>query len=177
MPAPEPCGDPPARTASERLSGAVRGMVRSWIRLTREEARASGLSLPQMFVLGGLYESEAIPVTRWAEIVGASPSATTGLLDGLEADGYVVRTHDRHDRRQVLISLSPKGRALAGRLSRTFRSHWRTFCRGIPDSDLDATAVTLGRIAERMGPPESLASIPLRARAAAHRRPRAVRGD
>ncbi len=108
------------------------------------------LSLPQIFLLGGLREKGRIPVTRWAEQMGASPSATTGLLDTLEASGYVLRVHDEADRRQVLVSLTPKGRRLAEKVRATFQSHWSQFCTGIPPRELETAAGTLDLILQRM---------------------------
>lgn len=129
----------------------VSGLTRGWIRLAREEARRLGLSLPQLFLLNGLRDAGPIPVTRWSEMIGASPSATTGLLDSLESAGYLVRSHASTDRRQVLISLTARGHRLADRLRADSRKRWAGFCREIPTSDLDAASVTLGRIVTRMG--------------------------
>lgn len=143
---------PGPSTTADRLSETVGRVARGWIRIGREEARGLGLSLPQLFLLRGVRELGPFPATRWADLIGSSPSALTGLLDGLEDGGYVQRTHDEADRRQVLISLTPKGRTLADRLKAEFQARWRTYCSGIPPPRLDAAADVLGLILARMGP-------------------------
>ncbi|HTP56572.1 MAG TPA: MarR family transcriptional regulator [Thermoplasmata archaeon] len=139
-----------ARRAAERLSETVARLSRGWMRLGREEARAIGLSLPQAILLRNLRETGPTPVTHWVGVTGVSPSTATSLLDGLEAEGYVVRTHDRSDRRQVLISLTSAGRRVSHRLTEEFRRRWVDFCEEIPSAHLDSAAATLERIAGRM---------------------------
>lgn len=46
-----------------------------------------------------------------ASKLGVSRAAITGLIDGLVKQGYVERTHDESDRRQISIALSTNGRA------------------------------------------------------------------
>lgn len=155
--------------SQERLLETVSRLTRGWIRLAREEARRRGFSLPQLFLLNGLRDTGRIPVTRWTETVGASPSATTGLLDSLESAGYLVRSHDARDRRQVLIGLTQRGHRLADRVRSQSRKRWATFCREISSADLDAASETLGRIVNRMGASPHRAA-PARARRATLRR-------
>jgi len=141
------------------------------MRLGREEARALGLSLPQAILLRSLRETGPTPVTHWVGVAGVSPSTATSLLDGLEAEGYIVRTHDRSDRRQVLISLTNAGRRVSERLMEEFRRRWVAFCEEIPSARLDSAAVTLERIAGRMASavpdPACAPARPLRRRAGA----------
>lgn len=143
----------PPHAADDRLAETVARLTRGWLRVGREEARSLGLTLPQLFLLGALRERGSMPVNRWVEMMGVSPSAATGLLDGLEGSGFIVRAHDAIDRRQVLVSLSSEGRKLADRLRGEFRERWRTYCADIPPSRLELTTATLDRILERMGGP------------------------
>lgn len=143
-----------------RLAFTVSRMVRGSIRLLRENGRPLGLSLPQLFLLGALWDSGALAIGQWVEMVGVSPSAMTSLLDGLEEGGFVVREHAANDRRQVMIELTPRGRRLAGRLRREFRGRWNLYCAEIPSKELEAAAATLGKVADRMS------SLPAPSRAA-----------
>ena len=140
------------RTAPDRLAETIGRLMQNWMRRTREDARGSGLSVPPLVLHRALSRTDQLPVTRWADMVGASPSSATALLDGLEHGGIVRRTHATTDRRQVLVSLTPKGRRLINRLRVAGRRHWRGICRGIPAPELDAASATLttlvGRLAE-----------------------------
>lgn len=141
-------------SAEDHLSEVVGLVMRGWMRKGREDARSLGLTLPQLFLIKGLSEMGLVPVTRWAEMIGSSPSAATALLDGLETSGLLQRSHDVVDRRQVLVSLTPKGRKMADRLRASSRARWRELCAGIPRSDLESAGATLGIIADRLGPVE-----------------------
>ncbi|WP_238878532.1 MarR family winged helix-turn-helix transcriptional regulator [Achromobacter xylosoxidans] len=50
---------------------------------------------------------------------GVTRATVTGLLDGLERDGFVLRQPGLDDRRRVTVTLTPKGRAAA----RLFKEH------------------------------------------------------
>ena len=47
-----------------------------------------------------------------AEMLGVTRATITGLLDGLERDGFLERHHDAADRRALFIHMSSKGREL-----------------------------------------------------------------
>ena len=51
-----------------------------------------------------------------AERAGVTRGTITGLLDGLERDGFLARHADQLDRRKLLVLLSPKGAAAAATL-------------------------------------------------------------
>lgn len=44
------------------------------------------------------------------------PRTATSIVDSLESAGLVVRAIDRHDRRSILVSLTPEGALLLDRL-------------------------------------------------------------
>ena len=54
--------------------------------------------------------AEPGPVTpgRLAELTGLTAGAITGVLDRLEKAKFVVREHDREDRRRILVRLTPE---------------------------------------------------------------------
>lgn len=64
----------------------------------------------QVRVLYFVKHHQSVTVKEIAEIIGASSSAATQLVESVVKAGYLERTPDQHDRRQVHISLSAKGR-------------------------------------------------------------------
>lgn len=50
------------------------------------------------------------------QVIGISHSTAVRLIDGLVADGHVVRGRDRDDRRSVALRLTPAGRRTARRI-------------------------------------------------------------
>jgi DNA-binding MarR family transcriptional regulator len=54
-----------------------------------------------------LFEHGAMPAGRLAELTGLTTGAITGLVDRLEAAGYVTRQRDPEDRRRVIVEPVP----------------------------------------------------------------------
>lgn len=52
-----------------------------------------------------------------SERAGITRATLTGLLDGLERDGFIIRNHHQADRRSILITLTAKGTETASALS------------------------------------------------------------
>ena len=57
-----------------------------------------------------------LPPHELAERAGVTRGTITGLLDGLERDGFLARHADTADRRKLLVRLSAKGEAMAASL-------------------------------------------------------------
>src|SRR5436189_1616595 len=80
---------------------------------SRVESRLSevGLSLAKLAALHHLSRAgESLPLGQLAERLACVKSNVTQLVDRLEADGLVTRSHDPADRRSRLAVLTGKGR-------------------------------------------------------------------
>jgi DNA-binding MarR family transcriptional regulator len=76
---------------------------------------ALGLSLAKFNVLSRLAETdEAMPLSQLADRCSCVRSNITQLVDRLEADRFVERLNDPHDRRSVRAGLTAAGRARHG---------------------------------------------------------------
>ncbi len=83
------------------------------------------------FVLDAEQRGEPMSPTRLASRLGLSPSATTAVIDRLEASGHLERHRVPGDRRRVTLSMSATAR-LAGRgmftpLREVFADSWADF--------------------------------------------------
>lgn len=67
-----------------------------------------------LFLLRG--EAAGLPPHVLAERAGVTRGTITGLLDGLERDGFLARHADQQDRRKLLVRLSSKGETVAATL-------------------------------------------------------------
>ena len=103
---------PPAATADE-FSLAWEALFRA-TRRARGRATGplggSGLSLAQYLLLEPLRGAPELPVSELAASAGVAPPTATRMLDALVRDELVERTPAAHDRRVVLVSLTPDGR-------------------------------------------------------------------
>jgi len=71
-----------------------------------------GLTYPQYVTMLSLWETDGVTVGALGERLFLDSGTLTPLLKRLEAAGLVTRTRNAEDERQVLIRLTPKGRAL-----------------------------------------------------------------
>src|SRR3954464_9290117 len=71
-----------------------------------------GLTYPQYLVLLTLWEQDGLPLKAIGERLALDSGTLTPLLKRMEEAGLLTRVRDTTDERQVLVSLTPKGRRL-----------------------------------------------------------------
>ena len=71
-----------------------------------------GLTYPQYLVMMVLWERDAQPVNDIAKRLYLETNTVTPLLKRMEAEGFVKRSRSSADARQVIVSLTEKGRVL-----------------------------------------------------------------
>ena len=74
-----------------------------------------GLTYPQYLVMLVLWQDDGLLVKTIGEKLFLDSGTLTPLLKRLEASGFIVRTRDSEDERQVRITLTREGRALKRR--------------------------------------------------------------
>lgn len=83
------------------------------------------------FVLEAAQRDEPISPSKLAARLGLSPSATTALIDRLEASGHLERHRGPGDRRRVTLTMSASaveaGRRLFAPLGDVFADSWTDF--------------------------------------------------
>jgi DNA-binding MarR family transcriptional regulator len=127
--------------------------------MMEQRLREFGLSEGRFFVLVYLFSEElfghdAPGPSDIAENLGVTRATITGLLDGLEREGYVERYHDNRDRRALTIALTGK--------ARQFMDDFIPDAAGCADYALDALTpderktlmALLGKLSVRIAPPK-----------------------
>ena len=74
-----------------------------------------GLTYPQYLVMLVLWESDNMPVNDIARRLMLETNTVTPLLQRMEKEGLVVRSRGASDGRQMIVSLSDKGRRMEHR--------------------------------------------------------------
>jgi DNA-binding MarR family transcriptional regulator len=129
---------------SDYVDAAVEGWAREWPRLetsafevmsrlervarhlerrTTDALASSRLSTRDLDVLGALRRAGApfgLPATQLAQAAMLTSGGMTGEADRLAKAGLVARRPDPQDRRAVLVTLTPEGRAVAERAVKTY---------------------------------------------------------
>ena len=81
-------------------------------RVYRPVLEQLGLTYPQYLVMSALWQQDAQTVGAIAERLALESSTITPLVKRLETAGFLNRERNPEDERQVIVTLSPKGRAL-----------------------------------------------------------------
>ena len=98
----------------------LRYQLRRFLRFSEQVARGSGLSPQQhqlMLTLKGQPQDTPPRISEIAERLQLKHHSTVELVDRLAASGYVQRNRGGADRREVLLTLSPKGEKVLRKLS------------------------------------------------------------
>jgi DNA-binding MarR family transcriptional regulator len=90
------------------LSVAARGVVAVYKPLLEP----MNLTHPQYLVMLALWQHAPLSVKDLSRLLQLDPGTLSPLLKRLEAVGYVRRERDRHDERQLSVTLSERGKAL-----------------------------------------------------------------
>jgi DNA-binding MarR family transcriptional regulator len=92
--------------------------LRQFLRFSEEAAVAAGLSPQQhqaLLAIKGFPGRDSVTIGELAEKVQIKHHSAGGLVDRLEAEGYVARETSAEDARRVFVVLTPEGeRVLAG---------------------------------------------------------------
>ncbi|HXT25473.1 MAG TPA: MarR family transcriptional regulator [Candidatus Eisenbacteria bacterium] len=97
----------------------LRFRIRLFLREGDAAARSAGLE-PQQYLLllaiRGLPEGSSAKIQALADSLLIRHHSAVELVDRLEKNGYVRRNRGKEDRREVLVSLLPKGQRVLDRV-------------------------------------------------------------
>ncbi|MBO7117828.1 MAG: MarR family transcriptional regulator [Bacteroidales bacterium] len=96
-----------------RLYTASRLLTQAYHPLLSEH----GLTYPQYLVLLVLWEKDAQPVNDIAKRLFLETNTVTPLLKRMESENLLVRAKGEKDARQIIVSLTAKGKALQKKLA------------------------------------------------------------
>jgi DNA-binding MarR family transcriptional regulator len=135
---------------AERIMGRLFGLAPRLVELLDYGAREFGMTYARGRVVAALSASGPVLMRALSEAVGVTPRTITGLVDALEADGWVRRQPHPSDRRATLVALTPAAEAAFARLNRGYRSLARDLVSGIPEADQQATLDAIIHISARL---------------------------
>jgi len=111
--------DMPIKEREYRGLAELRYRLRRFLQEGDATARQAGLE-PQQYLLllaiRGLPEEQTATIRTLAERLSLRHHSTVELIDRMESHGYIRRVRGKEDRRQVMISLQPKGEKLLERV-------------------------------------------------------------
>ena len=118
-------------------------------RIKRLTIRESGLTPPQYQVLYILWDRDELPLKDLASACSCTRATITGLIDGLERKGLVIRKPNPADRRSLLAALTDEGRALQ-RQTPALEKVYEQCCAGLTLQEFRHLGLLLSRLNESL---------------------------
>ncbi|MGI8825295.1 MAG: MarR family winged helix-turn-helix transcriptional regulator [Chloroflexota bacterium] len=109
-----------------------------------------GLTVARAHVLWEVHHRGSMTQRELSQILDVSARNVTGLVDALEADGFVARTPHPTDRRATLVTLAERGRDAAARMGAEEKEFALQLFDHVPDAELTGFIATLDGVIERL---------------------------
>ncbi|CAN7204359.1 MarR family winged helix-turn-helix transcriptional regulator [Rhizobium sp. LjRoot258] len=106
------------RRLENQLCFAVYSTAHAFTRAYKPILDTVGLTYPQYLVMLALWEKSEQPVKAIGEQLDLDSGTLSPLLKRLEQNGLIKRTRDSRDERQVIVSLTEKGRVMRSEVNR-----------------------------------------------------------
>jgi DNA-binding MarR family transcriptional regulator len=116
--------EPPINKAEYEEMAAFRYALRQFLRFSEEAAHAVGLPSQQhqaLLAIQGFPGRDYVTVGELAERLQIRQNAAVGLVNRLVVEELAERHHPEKDRRQVHVTLTPRGTELLLRLAAVHR--------------------------------------------------------
>lgn len=97
---------------ADRMMSAMRRMRRNILSAERSYLTRGIITLPQLWVLLEIADSGHCPMSSLSRALGLKSSTVTGIMDRLVELKLAARAPSASDRREVLASLTAKGRRI-----------------------------------------------------------------
>jgi DNA-binding MarR family transcriptional regulator len=136
--------------AAERIAGRLFSLAPRLVEILDLGAREYGMTYARGRVVAALHSLGPVQMHKLSEAVGVRPRTITGLVDALEADGWVQRSADPADRRATIVALTPGGQAAFARLLEGYRGLARDLVSGIPVADQEQALRVIEHVSERL---------------------------
>jgi DNA-binding MarR family transcriptional regulator len=94
------------------VAAALRTVIHRLVKLLRRETHEKGpFSLTERSVMGSLYQLGEQPPSTLAQLEKVTRQSMSQIISHLDEAGMIQKTPSGEDKRKVLMSLSPAGRA------------------------------------------------------------------
>jgi DNA-binding MarR family transcriptional regulator len=150
--------DPVVQAARDELGGAglpgdrilvLRAIWRDLITGFAAQLSEQGLGFLQLISLYAVAGTGTLTVADLGEALGRSPSAASRIASGLEQRGLLRRSEEVADRRQRLLTLTPRGGALLAVFDRARADQFLAVVRPLPMADRAMLGMAVGSLATR----------------------------
>lgn len=138
------------------LWSEIRDIYRAALKKLNARLAVENITFPQYNVLLALGRSGSMQMSTLGEHMLVAPANVTGLIDRIEAKGYVRRRRDPDDRRLFVIELTDDGARVYRNISSRFRQYARGLGSSLSPGELAATVRSLEKVRRRVKEPAEL---------------------
>jgi DNA-binding MarR family transcriptional regulator len=117
-------------------------------KLMSDMAHVADLPQAQLFVVMRLFHQGGCRLFDICHEMKVSAPTATGIVTRLEKSGYVKRSVDKHDRRAVIVALTPQGHKVALKLRGVVVQRWTEILSRISRDDAEKYIEILKKISE-----------------------------
>jgi MarR family transcriptional regulator, organic hydroperoxide resistance regulator len=140
---------------NDRLAHLVKHAARGLARALQMRLTEHSVSYGHWTFLRILWESEGLSQRQLSDQAGVMEPTTFSALNAMERLGYVVRRPSPTSRKEIHVYLTPKGRALKGKLVPLAEEVNEVALRRVPAADVAATRRTLLALIENLAADEA----------------------
>jgi DNA-binding MarR family transcriptional regulator len=126
---------------ADRTTIAIESLRTQW-RTVANLGTHERMAISQLRVYG------AMPMSELASRISLSRAAVTSLIDRLEAEGWVQRQPDEHDRRRTTLRLLPRAGEAFDDVSESYRDELVEWAKSMSDDEWRTVSSFLGRFSE-----------------------------
>lgn len=122
--------------------------LRRFLRFSEKAARACGVTPQQhqlMLGIAGFSEDGRATISELAEFLQERNNSVVGLVERAVESGLVRRRTGKTDRRQVVVTLTPRGEEILSTLTYLHHDEARRMRAGFLRSDLKQKRIATGR--------------------------------
>jgi DNA-binding MarR family transcriptional regulator len=102
----------PPNSRDIEVAAAMRTVINRLVKLMRRETRNEALlSLTERSTMGSLYQSQQLPPSELAQLEKVTAQSMSQIINHLFELNYIHKAPSGEDKRKVLLSLTPAGKA------------------------------------------------------------------
>jgi DNA-binding MarR family transcriptional regulator len=147
---------------NDRLAHLVKHAARGLARALQMRLTEHAVSYGHWTFLRVLWESEGLTQRQLSDQAGVMEPTTFSALNAMERLGYVTRRPNPKSRKEVHVYLTPRGRALKGKLVPLAEDVNAVALRGVAAPDIAATRRTLLALVANLAADEAASPTPRR---------------
>ena len=106
-------------------------------------------------ILYVLWKEDNLPIVELSRRTALAKTTLTSMLDRMEKSGFLVRTYDEKDRRQIRILLTEKAKSLNAKYVDVTNIMTRLFYKGFTEEEKQTFESLLKRILDNLQESES----------------------